>query len=562
MKKRYLDLMEKALSAYSVAHIDGYFARVREEGLTEHGFARLTANIGILISRGRRRDLLPRFLEMMEFCCKTIPTVKAANDFTVREIVCCIRELEGSDAVSAQDLARWKAYFATIRPDACYSIFVRSMEDKANNWSLFSGVSEYFRSRMLSLDDLDFTELQLEYNLHLFDENGMYMDNLASDVHQPMMYDLVPRGLFVLLLNEGYRGRFYKQIDAVLKKAALLTLKMQSPNGEVAFGGRSNQMLNNEAWLALLYEYEAKRYAREGNMALAKEFKAATDRALAALERWLLREPIRHVKNRFPTETGFGCEKYAYFDKYMITVASFLYAAYLVCDESVLWEKQEDLAPCVWQSSYHFHKLFVKCGGYGLAFDLNADPHYDATGLGRVHRAGAPSALCLSVPCPGDACCRYALDRPDRIPFSLCAGVREGEGWCFATGADTTYEVAALSHTQDSATATVLCRFANQKTVKSRYTVSENGVLIENFGEGEIAFALPALAFDGEVQTRILATGQALEIRYGGWVCCYRTNGRIEDLGGIAQNRNGNYRTFAALGHDALRIEIELREEV
>ena len=91
MKEKYIELMEKALSAYSDEHILRYFNDVKEKGLTEHGFPRLTANIGILIAHGRRRDLLPLFLEMMDFCCEQIPRCKAANDFSVREIVCCIR---------------------------------------------------------------------------------------------------------------------------------------------------------------------------------------------------------------------------------------------------------------------------------------------------------------------------------------------------------------------------------------------------------------------------------------------------------------------------------------
>lgn len=91
MCKHYLDLMEKTLSAYSDEHIHHYFNNVQQYGLTEHGFPRLTSNIGILIANGRRGDLLPTFLEMMEFCCKNIPLVQAANDFSVREIVCCIR---------------------------------------------------------------------------------------------------------------------------------------------------------------------------------------------------------------------------------------------------------------------------------------------------------------------------------------------------------------------------------------------------------------------------------------------------------------------------------------
>ena len=59
MKERYIALMAKALEAYSDEHIIEYFERVKREGLIEHGFPRLTANMGILISHGYRPDLLP-----------------------------------------------------------------------------------------------------------------------------------------------------------------------------------------------------------------------------------------------------------------------------------------------------------------------------------------------------------------------------------------------------------------------------------------------------------------------------------------------------------------------
>ena len=87
MKTIYLDIMEKALSAYTEERIREYIEKVKRDGLTEHGFPRLTSNIGILIANGRREDLMPLFLEMMTFCCSTIPKVKAANDFSVREII-------------------------------------------------------------------------------------------------------------------------------------------------------------------------------------------------------------------------------------------------------------------------------------------------------------------------------------------------------------------------------------------------------------------------------------------------------------------------------------------
>ena len=48
----------------------------------------------------------------------------------------------------------------------------------------------------------------------------------------------------------------------------------------------------------------------------------------------------------------------------------------------------------------------LKFGEYFAEYDTNADFHYDANGLGRIHRLGAPSAICLSVPFIWKMICR------------------------------------------------------------------------------------------------------------------------------------------------------------
>ena len=53
MKELYLDIMEWSMAAYDDARIRRYVDQVREEGLTEHGFPRLGANMGILMAHGR-----------------------------------------------------------------------------------------------------------------------------------------------------------------------------------------------------------------------------------------------------------------------------------------------------------------------------------------------------------------------------------------------------------------------------------------------------------------------------------------------------------------------------
>lgn len=554
MKERYIDLMELALSAYTEKHIDEYFERVQREGLTEHGFARLTANIGILLAHGRRSDLLDRFLPMMDFCCAGVTRYKAANDFSVRELIACIWELERTDVVPSERIEVWKDGLREIEPTKVYTVYAKKEDDPVRNWALFTAVSEFYRTKAGLGDTTDFIEVQLASQLQWLDENGMYCDHSGTEVHQPMVYDLVPRGLFAVLLCAGYRGRYYEEIDEVIRKAALCTLRMQSTTGELAFGGRSNQFLHNEGWLATVFEFEAARYQREGNGTLATEFKNAALRAAAASFRYFAQKPIRHVKNRFPTETKYGCEKYAYFDKYMITAASFFYTAYTVADDTVQGTEAPDLAPSVFRTSEHFHKVFLKSGGYALEFDTNADPHYDASGLGRLHRADAPSAICIAAPCPRDP--SYRLDLEGRVPLSIAPAVRDGGEWIFGADERVVHEIAELSEDGEAAYAAHICRFPSGACVTVRYTVTASGITAEVTGNGEVALTLPAFTFDGESHSTVACEGDALTVSYGGWQCHYRTDGRIGDSGKVAANRNGYYRAFLASSSDRLSVTV------
>lgn len=553
MNPRYLSIMSASLSAYPDSHIRRYLDEVKENGLTEHGFPRLTANIGILLSNGIRTDLAPLFCEMMDLCCAEIPRVKAANDFSVREIICCLTELEAA-GLFREDVTRWKSDLTTIVPETCYNCYATKPESGVRNWALFTAVSEYFRQDMGLCDSRDFIDLQLQVQLKWLDENGLYCD-AGGYPHQPIMYDHVSRGLFALLLHQGYRGKHYAAIDDCLRRTGMATLAMQSVTGEMAFGGRSNQFLHNEGWLAALLEYEANRYKREGDLPLAARFKSAAFRAVEAAEGWLSKTPIRHIKNRYPTETRYGCEGYAYFDKYMITTASNFYAAALISDGSIPAAPAEDTAPTALLTSDRFHKLFLKAGGYGLEFDLNADPHYDSSGLGRVHRRGAPSAICLSQPCPVTP--NFTVDIPTPVALSLCPACKTPEGWVFAADPAAKYEVKAYTADGHNATATIACTYW-EHTATLTYTVSAEGITVIQSGEGEQSHTIPVLAFDGETHPAVTADPSSVTVAYEGRTCRYTTNGRITDTGITAANRNGHYKVFCASARGPLRIHIEI----
>ncbi len=552
----HLELMNKVLDAYTNQHIEDYFNRVKVEGLTEHGFPRLTSNIGILIANGMRKELLPIFIEMMDFCCESIPNVLAGNNFSVREIMCAINELEHTGIIENEKLEYWKKQMSSIDPWKCYFPIADSYDHQINtNWALFAAASELFKKKMgLTVSD-EFIDVQIFSQLKYFDENGMYKDNPNHKRHQPIVYDLVSRGLLCLIIYGGYRGKYYNEIDSILKKAGVLTLNMQSVNGELAFGGRSNQFLHNEAWLAAIFEFEASRYNNEGNSALAGVFKRAANDAIENIRLWLKYEPIYHIKNRFPISTKQGCEDYAYFDKYMITCASFLYVAKLFCDTTIKPSKKTKRKPFIWQTADAFHKLFACAGNYYLEVDFSGDPDYDSSGLGRIHKKDAPSFLCLSMPCAKAP--QYHNEKKEDA--SLCTGIMDGDTPVFATDESIEYTVAKTKKGFNSVSFALKCDFGKKQTL-SNYKVNKNGVFIVNQADGDVLYMLPAFYFDGESYSDITLNGNRLMVRFGDWECIYTSSAPITDSSRIASNRNGHYKIFYAKGTDCIKIKIEIRK--
>ena len=553
-KERYIDLMEKVLSAYTTEHIDRYYNDVKTGGLKEHGFPRLTADIGILIAHGRRTDLKDRLARMMDLCCDEMSSHnRCANDFSVKEIIFAIMELENNKTFPQKQIDSWKEKLKKIKVEKCYDKFATSEESIVYNWAAFTMLSEWMRYQLkLAPEDMRFIDIQAASQWHWVDGNGMY-----RDPSNPMVYDLVPRGLFSLLIHFGYRGKYFKRWDSALKKAGLFTLKMTSVTGEIPYGGRSNQFPHNEAHLAVVMEYEAARYARRGDLKTASQCKAVVRRALDSIDSWLADQPIYHVKNRFPRDTKYGCEGYAYFDKYMITTASFLYAAYLVCNEYIPVGELDDLTGDTWQTSEHFHKLFLRAGNYFAEYDYKADYHYDASGLGRLHRKDAPSVICLST--PGTDTPAYTVNAENPAAFAIAPEVQDQDKWLSGAAREVVHQVKSRSAQGNCAQAEVICRWPDKREVRSVYRLSEEGLQIDLEGQGGIGLMLPAFQFDGTEKCAIENSGKVLTVKYRNWVCRYRTeNGTIRDSGNTGYNRNGHYKLFRAEGNDRLTVKIDI----
>ena len=329
MRDVYLDIIEKSLSAYTDKRIRAFCDEVKHKGLWEHGFPRLGANIGILLANGRCEEYYPIFTEIMDICCRSIPRVQAANDFSVREVVCALALLEKRD--KCLDLiTRWKEQLSKIDPWACYSVIAPTPDTPVNNWAMFGAVSEWVRGRWCGIDTYEFVDRQISSQILSLDESGMY-----KDPNCPMVYDIVPRFLMSALLLFGYDGEHKKTLEDALDKSLDLTLKMQSVTGEIPYGGRSAQFYHNETLLNSLFETESVRLYRRGDTEKARVAKGAAKLCSDYILDAFSGDEIYHIKNKFDRDSFIGSEPYGYFDKYMITAASNIGFAYYFTNDEI-----------------------------------------------------------------------------------------------------------------------------------------------------------------------------------------------------------------------------------
>ena len=554
----YIDLMEKVLKAYSEEDILKYVRRVEENGLEEHGFPRLTANLGILISHGRNLNLKEVFVHMMDLCCREIPTAlskngkRVGNDFSVKEIVFCLLEAEKSGFVGEEKLSEWKNALKTLNPYETYSAVASTPPEPIGNWAAFGAASEQLRKFAGLGDESVFIENQIKSQLFSFDENGMY-----RDPNEPIVYDLVTRLQLAVALHFGFDGNCRSELEENLLKSADITLKMQSVTGEIPFGGRSNQFLHNEAFYAAICEFYAGWFKKLGDLRKAGMFKRAARLAAESLLPWLSEEKIRHVKNHYPTDSMIGCEDYAYFDKYMITTASWFYIAHVMSDNSVyeIASPSENENYICFTSEW-FHKVFIKYSDYFVEFDTNADTHYDANGIGRIHKRGVFPPLCLSVPFAKAPL--YKTETVNPFDFSLCASLNRDGEIIRSSDSSVKYRLVDKKVTDDNAVVEFESLIDNEILFSESCKVSNAGVEITIKGEGNLQLDFPAFFFDGESFSDVTCRDNFVEIIYKGFRCRYTASDKVIDLNQMFTNRNGKYKAFSVAGKNMVSLRVEL----
>ncbi len=581
-KNDYLDVIELCVKAYDKKTIED---RLPEPGgMVDdiHAYSRIAGGIAALLSNGRIPEYEKLWFSMMDALCNDFYRRTPPNtlDFALKETMLGFKAMK--PYIGEDKQSEWLALLGKVNPQKSFTSMHPFHEwDHIRNWNIYAMAGSWLLESEGYADTSEFFEKYWEHQFKFFDANGMYMDP-----YNPILYDLTTRVQAQLIPGYGYRGKFYKKLDDNLKKGALASLFYQSAAAELPFGGRSNQYLFNESLLTSNFEYEAARWKKDGNLKIAGMYKRAAHLAIKSIERWLNAEDgARHTKNFYPTESKYGVEGYGYYDKYMMTMGVFLFIGLPFSDDSIEeFPCPSELGGYVFETTEHFHKIFANCGSYSIEIDTAGDFFYDATGLGRIHKTGAPTELALSgsagelrhhrYSTPGCAADGMSLSpgwNKNGIPeFLLSASNKNSHSFkyikntfqsegdfesfkdSFNNGLIHTLEIVEISKDK-----TVFCiNYSGEALkgidgIKEIYTLEESGISVEailiNPDENNIYFMTPAFITNGRDNSKTECLDNQITVSSMGWHYIIETDGNFLKSTDILGNRNGKYQKFTAI---------------
>ena len=477
-----------------------------------------------------RKDLLEPAAKAMDWATLTLSQRRAANaheDFFAPQIAHALPLLK--PLVDPARAAKWEANILGFDPFAVY----RSQPGNGN-WNVVALSGEFLFHKLGLRDNTGFVEQCLAGQGKWFNSPwGMYTEG-------PMPYDLFPRLWAAYMMAAGYAGPHADDLREVLRRGALTSLFLQSPAGELPAGGRSAHHQWNEAEQCAMYEIYAARALADGDKKMAGVFKRAAHLALGSMKRWIRPSgEMWIVKNHFDPALRHGYESYSAHSQYNLLPMAMLAIAYqhAAATEAV----RENPAPAdvggyVLQIGAPFNKVVANAVGMYVEFDTAADPHYNPTGLLRVHRKGnnpqlGPSDGLVAGPA-------YEVTTGPKTTAAVGPAWKDAEGkWRQLAEFDRAHITRAslldVKETPREVSFQLLYEgyFGGPTLVSERVRVTPESVTLTaelpNYG-GPMRLVWPVLANDGAMETAVSVKGDTVRCAMGGDVQTFKAVGAKE----------------------------------
>lgn len=366
---------------------------------------RFVSSAAVLISFGRCTEYLDVVCRSMAYCCKRLGSRQANDmspDFWMRELMTADMCLTGIADPALQKA--WRADLSKVDCEKTYQFVDPSHGKKLHelhNWAIYASGGEALRE-MAGLGPKDRTFL---WGREYFDTYmGPQLDHMTvfgmyRDPGDPITYDVTTRLQFITPLAYGFESKLRETYVELQRRGSLTALLFTPADGYVPYGGRSSGFQFQEIILSAIFELEAQRY-KTSNPLLAGAFKRQAHLSALSTRRWLCdMKPLRHIKNGFDPNDQHGIDGYGKYSVYTLLTSSFLGLAALFADDTIAeTPAPSELAGYAFELFPAFNKVFAVTRGCYVEIDTMADFNHDATGIGRVHFAGSPFEMILSMP--------------------------------------------------------------------------------------------------------------------------------------------------------------------
>ncbi|MGC4033892.1 MAG: hypothetical protein QM754_19600 [Tepidisphaeraceae bacterium] len=498
------------------------------KGERQYSTPAFAAAAGLLVKEAGRTDLTEPATRTLTCALTALVNKKAADnhaDFYIPLLMHAYRFMK--DVVPPEQKSAWETLFKKIDHASTYRADLRGM-----NWNIVSSSGELLRRHdgLVADDKKDAQFAYLEECLagHM---KTLTPIGLFEDPGSPLAYDAFSRlWLEDVYADNAYEGKLKDQIGTFLRTGGLSTLLMLSPTGEWPVGGRSGMHQWTDAEALAICEINAVQWKKAGRDDVAGAFKRAAHLAYQSMARW--QRPSGElfiIKNRAEPAKRLAYEGYSNHSQYNLLPMAMLAIAYSRADETIVEKPTpSEIGGYVFDARPTFHKIFAAAAGYYAEIDTAGDPHYNATGLQRVHRAG------VTMPALTDS---SANDRGFGDKKGPKAGLALGLAWNPGDDktkwlglADFAHEggkpVAAADLSVDSATSdkaafTVIYKLGGKdgdgKTVTEQYALSSNGVELTAKASGitgPLAVRWPVLVNDGAKNTIVNTSANSVGVTF------------------------------------------------
>lgn len=531
---------------------------------------RFVSSAAILLHFKRIDDLQDTVFRAMSYCCAKLSSPNlpksSSADFWMRELVTAYDCLNGIAPVALVE--QWRHDIAAVIPEKAY-VFVDPTHQKLkqfHNWAVYSSSGESMRDSAGIGGSTNFLwgnrffDTYMSEQIHRFTDYGMY-----RDPDDPITYDITTRLQFAAAIARGYNGPLRGLLEEINRRGNQTMLLYLSPDGFVPYGGRSSQFNFQEAMACVHSELEARRY-QNVDPVMAGAFKRQAHLSAQAITPWFRDcNPIRHIKNRFQPETRHGCDTYGQYSVYSMLATSFLGLAALYADDTIAeYPTPSEIGGYTLTLQPAFHKAFLCADNTYVEIDTQADPHHDATGIGRILFKGLPPGFPLGMPFASEPKCLYAdgLSAPQK-PIAL------GPVWQSPDGA--TNSLAAWStgvdvKTESQASGLKITYRRGDTVVSETIRIASSKVVIDWMVEindkpvTPLEITLPYLVHDGEVHAQSSLTGNELDITFQGQRVqyCWPSDVQSREDSTDYANRLGVYKTLRLVAKSG-RCHLEIK---